>query len=114
MNSFVTDAQRKTVSAGPRSPTIPSARTTVTAAVAAGQESICSSASTVGDTSGDVERQIVSSGSPYEPVVGYSRAVRVGDRIFVAGSAPIMADGSDPPADAYGQARRCLEVVGRR
>jgi enamine deaminase RidA (YjgF/YER057c/UK114 family) len=59
-----------------------------------------------------VERQIVSSGSPYEPVVGYSRAVRVGDRVFVAGSAPIMADGSDPPVDAYGQARRCLEIVG--
>jgi len=59
----------------------------------------------------DVERQIVSSGSPYEPVVGYSRAVRVGDRVFVAGSAPIMADGSDPPGDAYGQTRRCLEIV---
>ena len=60
---------------------------------------------------GEVERQVFSSGSPYEPIVGYSRAVRVGDRVFVAGSAPIMADGSDPPADAYGQARRCLEVV---
>jgi enamine deaminase RidA (YjgF/YER057c/UK114 family) len=59
-----------------------------------------------------VERRIVSSGSPYEPVVGYSRAVRVGDRVFVAGSAPIMADGSDPPPDAYGQARRCLEIIG--
>ncbi len=59
-----------------------------------------------------MERQIVSSGSPYEPVVGYSRAVRVGDRVLVSGSAPIMADGSDPPADAYGQARRCLEIVG--
>jgi enamine deaminase RidA (YjgF/YER057c/UK114 family) len=59
----------------------------------------------------DVDRLIVSSGSPYEPVVGYSRAVRVGDRVFVAGSAPIMADGSDPPVDAYAQARRCLEIV---
>jgi enamine deaminase RidA (YjgF/YER057c/UK114 family) len=38
--------------------------------------------------------------------------VRVGDRVFVAGTAPIMADGSDPPADAYGQARRCLAIVG--
>lgn len=61
---------------------------------------------------GDVSRQIVSSGSPYEPVVGYSRAVRVGDRVFVAGTAPIMADGAEPPADAYGQARRCLEILG--
>ncbi len=57
-------------------------------------------------------RQIISSGSPYEPVAGYSRAVRVGDRVFVAGTAPIMADGSEPPADAYAQARRCLEIVG--
>ena len=62
-----------------------------------------------------VERRIVSSGSPYEPVVGYSRAVRVGDRVFVAGSAPIMADGSDPPADAYGQGRIFADgVVPRR
>jgi enamine deaminase RidA (YjgF/YER057c/UK114 family) len=58
-----------------------------------------------------VERQLVSSGSPFEPVVGYSRAVRVGDRIFVAGCAPIMPDGGDPPADAYGQAKRCIEII---
>jgi enamine deaminase RidA (YjgF/YER057c/UK114 family) len=58
-----------------------------------------------------VDRQLVSSGSPWEPVVGYSRAVRVGDRVFVAGSAPIMADGADPPADSYGQAKRCLEII---
>jgi enamine deaminase RidA (YjgF/YER057c/UK114 family) len=44
-------------------------------------------------------------------VVGYSRAVAVGDRVFVAGCAPIMADGGDPPADTYGQARRCLDVI---
>jgi len=59
-----------------------------------------------------MERRLVSSGSPYEPVVGYSRAVAVGDRVFVAGCAPIMPDGAAPPADAYGQARRCLEIVG--
>jgi enamine deaminase RidA (YjgF/YER057c/UK114 family) len=58
-----------------------------------------------------VERQLISSGSPYEPVVGYSRAVRTGDRVFVAGSAPIMPGGADPPADPYGQAKRCLEIV---
>ena len=58
-----------------------------------------------------MERQIISSGSPYEPSSGYSRAVRVGDRVFVAGTAPIMADGADPPADAYGQAKRCLEII---
>jgi enamine deaminase RidA (YjgF/YER057c/UK114 family) len=57
------------------------------------------------------ERRQVSSGSPYEPVVGFSRAVVVGPHVFVAGTAPIMPDGTDPPSDAYGQARRCLEIV---
>jgi enamine deaminase RidA (YjgF/YER057c/UK114 family) len=60
-----------------------------------------------------MERRLISSGSPYEPVVGYSRAVRAGGRVFVAGCAPIMPDGAEPPPDAYGQARRCLEIVER-
>jgi enamine deaminase RidA (YjgF/YER057c/UK114 family) len=60
-----------------------------------------------------VERQLVSSGSPYEPVMGMSRAVRVGPHVYVAGTAPIMADGADPPPDAYGQTRRCLEIVDK-
>jgi enamine deaminase RidA (YjgF/YER057c/UK114 family) len=59
-----------------------------------------------------VGRVNFSSGSPYEPIVGYSRAVRVGDHVYVAGSAPIMPDGADPPADSYGQTRRCLEIIG--
>lgn len=58
-----------------------------------------------------MERRLVSSGSPYEPVVGFSRAVRVGHHVSVAGTAPIMPDGGEPPADAYGQARRCFEIV---
>ena len=58
-----------------------------------------------------MERRIISSGSPYEAIAGYSRAVRVGDRVFVAGTAPILADGADPPADAYGQTKRCLEII---
>lgn len=58
-----------------------------------------------------MERKLVSSGSPYEPTIGFSRAVRVGDRVWVAGTAPVMADGGDPPEDAYGQARRCLEII---
>ena len=58
-----------------------------------------------------MERRLISSGSPYEPVVGYSRAVVVGDRVFVAGCAPIMADGGDPPTDSYGQAQRCIEII---
>jgi enamine deaminase RidA (YjgF/YER057c/UK114 family) len=59
-----------------------------------------------------VERLNISSGSPYESVLGYSRAVCVGPHIFVAGTAPIMPGGADPPPDAYGQTRRCLEIIG--
>jgi enamine deaminase RidA (YjgF/YER057c/UK114 family) len=58
-----------------------------------------------------VERQLISSGSSYERLLGYSRAVRVGDHVFVAGCAPVMADGSNPPADAYGQTKRCIEII---
>jgi enamine deaminase RidA (YjgF/YER057c/UK114 family) len=46
-----------------------------------------------------------------EPVVGYSRAVVAGPHVFVSGTAPIPADGSDPPASAYEQARLCLAIV---
>jgi enamine deaminase RidA (YjgF/YER057c/UK114 family) len=59
-----------------------------------------------------VERRLISSGSPYEPVVGFSRAVRVGEHVYVAGTAPVMPDGADPPADSYGQAHRCFEIIG--
>jgi enamine deaminase RidA (YjgF/YER057c/UK114 family) len=58
-----------------------------------------------------VERQRVSSGSPYEGQAGFSRAVRVGDRVVVAGTAPIWPDGEvDPSVTA--QTRRCLEIIG--
>ncbi len=53
----------------------------------------------------------MSSGSPFEPVVGFSRAVRAGRHVAVAGTAPVMPDGGAPPADAYGQARRCLQIM---
>ncbi len=55
-------------------------------------------------------RRNVSSGSPYEPTVGFSRAVRVGDRVFVAGTAPIWPDGSCPD-DAEAQADRCFDII---
>jgi enamine deaminase RidA (YjgF/YER057c/UK114 family) len=58
-----------------------------------------------------VKRQLVSSGSPYEPTIGFSRAVRDGRHVFVAGTCAVMPDNADPPADAYGQARRCLEII---
>ena len=58
-----------------------------------------------------MERRLISSGSSFEQRFGYSRAVVAGDQIFVAGTAPIMADDADPPTDPYGQMRRCLEIV---
>jgi enamine deaminase RidA (YjgF/YER057c/UK114 family) len=58
-----------------------------------------------------VERQLVSSGSPYEPTIGFSRAVRDGRHVFVAGTCAVMPDNADPPADAYGQAGRCFEII---
>jgi enamine deaminase RidA (YjgF/YER057c/UK114 family) len=58
-----------------------------------------------------VERQVVRADSPYAPTVGYSRAVRVGDRIHVSGTAAVMPDGAPPPPDPYAQTRRCLEII---
>jgi enamine deaminase RidA (YjgF/YER057c/UK114 family) len=59
-----------------------------------------------------MERRLISGHSPFEPIVGYSRAVVAGDRVHVAGTAPIPADGSHPPKGAYEQARLCLDIVG--
>ena len=57
-------------------------------------------------------RKLVSSGSPYEAAVGFSRAVRTGALIAVAGTAPLAADGSIVGrGDAAAQARRCLDVI---
>ena len=56
-------------------------------------------------------RQLISSGSPWELVVGYSRAVRVGPRVVVAGTAPQQPDESVDP-DPGSQARRCFEIIG--
>ena len=58
-----------------------------------------------------MERRLVSGHSPYEGVAGFSRAVVAGDRVHVAGTAPIPPDGSAPPDDAYEQAKLCLEIV---
>ena len=59
-----------------------------------------------------MERRLISGHSPYEPIVGYSRAVVAGNHVYVAGTAPIPADGSAPPEDAYEQARVCLDIIG--
>ncbi len=52
----------------------------------------------------------VRSGSPYEDRIGFSRAITVGDRVLVSGTAPVWPDGSCDP-DPYVQARRCLEII---
>jgi enamine deaminase RidA (YjgF/YER057c/UK114 family) len=57
-------------------------------------------------------RTRVSSGSPYEPKVGISRAVRAGTIVTVAGTAPLGPDGRTvAPGDAAAQARRCLDII---
>jgi enamine deaminase RidA (YjgF/YER057c/UK114 family) len=55
-------------------------------------------------------RRHVRSGTEYERRYGYSRAVRAGDRVLVAGCAPIWPDGSCDP-DPRAQARRCFEII---
>ena len=57
-----------------------------------------------------IDRLRVSSGSPFESSIGFSRAVRVGDRVVVSGTSPIWPDGSCDP-DVEVQARRCLEII---
>jgi enamine deaminase RidA (YjgF/YER057c/UK114 family) len=56
------------------------------------------------------DRQNISSESPFEATIGFSRAVRVGDRVAVSGTAPIWSDGSCDPDPAV-QARRCLGII---
>ncbi len=55
-------------------------------------------------------RARVSSGSPFEKTIGFSRAIRAGSRVLVSGTAPIWPDGSCPD-DAELQARRCFEII---
>jgi enamine deaminase RidA (YjgF/YER057c/UK114 family) len=56
-------------------------------------------------------RTRISSGSPYEATIGFSRAVKVGDRVVVSGTAPVWPDGTCDP-DPKAQVRRCLEIIG--
>ena len=56
-------------------------------------------------------RQRATSGSPYEDRFGFCRAVRVGNRIIVAGTGPIEDDGTTTPGGAAAQAARCCELI---
>jgi enamine deaminase RidA (YjgF/YER057c/UK114 family) len=56
------------------------------------------------------ERRRIASGSPFEPTIGFSRALRVGDRVFVSGTGPVVPNGGCPD-DAGAQARRCFEII---
>jgi enamine deaminase RidA (YjgF/YER057c/UK114 family) len=57
-------------------------------------------------------RKLISSGSPYEPSIGFSRAVRVGNLISVSGTAPIGSDRQTVSiGNASAQARRCFEII---
>jgi enamine deaminase RidA (YjgF/YER057c/UK114 family) len=59
-----------------------------------------------------MERQNVSSGTKYESIVGYSRAVRAGNRIYVSGTAPIAENGSTAhTGDLYQQTKHCLQII---
>ncbi len=56
------------------------------------------------------DRRRVSSGSPFEPTIGFSRAVRVGDHVWVSGTGPVWPDGSCPD-DPTVQTRRCFDII---
>lgn len=58
-----------------------------------------------------MERRRIAGHAPMEPVVGYSRAVVAGHHVYVSGTAPIPADGSEPPESVYEQTRLCLEII---
>jgi enamine deaminase RidA (YjgF/YER057c/UK114 family) len=57
-----------------------------------------------------MNRQRISSGSPFEEPIGFSRAIRVGNLVAVSGTAPVWPDGSCDP-DVHIQTRRCLEII---
>jgi enamine deaminase RidA (YjgF/YER057c/UK114 family) len=59
-----------------------------------------------------VTRELFSTGSAYEPLIGCSRAVRSKNHLSISATAPLAADGKTTAApDPYGQAKRCLEII---
>jgi enamine deaminase RidA (YjgF/YER057c/UK114 family) len=65
----------------------------------------------VSDSGGGPTRHNVSSNSPYEPLVGFSRAVRAGNLVFVSGTAAWGPDGRIVEGGVYEQARRCIANI---
>lgn len=60
------------------------------------------------------DRKLVTSGSPFEAIAGFSRAVRVGNIVEVAGTAPIGPDGKAfAPGDVYAQTKRCFDIIAQ-
>jgi enamine deaminase RidA (YjgF/YER057c/UK114 family) len=57
-----------------------------------------------------MEHQRISSGSPWELIIGYSRAVRVGSQVWVSGTAPQWPDGTIDPDPAH-QARQSFATI---
>ncbi|PKN09445.1 MAG: hypothetical protein CVU73_00355 [Deltaproteobacteria bacterium HGW-Deltaproteobacteria-8] len=59
---------------------------------------------------GQTTKRLITSGSKWEPLLGYSRAVVAGNTVYVSGTCGVEADGSVAP-DMYGQAKRALEII---
>ncbi len=55
-------------------------------------------------------KRLITSGSKWEPLLGYSRAVKAGNTVYVSGTCGVEADGSVAP-DMYGQAKRALQII---
>ncbi len=58
-------------------------------------------------------RKNISSGAKWEPLVGYSRAVRMGAHVYVAGTVAVGEGGKPFVGDAYAQAKRALQIIER-
>jgi enamine deaminase RidA (YjgF/YER057c/UK114 family) len=61
-----------------------------------------------------MDRQQIGSGSPFEPMIGFSRAYRAGSQVFVSGTAPVADDGGVfAPGDLHAQTLRCFDIALR-